>query len=126
MIKFIVPIVALGVAVYHSFPLIQVVGDSMYPTYLNSEIIFGTKFFRKSKLKIGDVIVYKSPREDRIVIKRIAYISADSRFVYCLGDNADHSYDSRHYGNVPSKRIVCKVINQRRKEDYELTNNLCD
>ena len=126
MMKFIVPIAVLGVALYRSFPIIQVVGDSMYPTYRDGEIIFGTRFFRKSKLKIGDVIVYKSPREDRTVIKRIAYMSADSKFFYCLGDNADHSYDSRHYGSVFSKRIMCKVINQRRKENHELTNNLCD
>ena len=117
MIKFVIPIVALGVSLYHSFPLIQVVGDSMYPTYLDGEIIFGTRIYRKSKLKVGEVIVYHSPNENRIVIKRIADIKKfrGETFYYCLGDNADHSYDSRYYGSIPSKSIVCRVINQRRK-----------
>lgn len=112
----IVCIVAVLFVVYHLFPLIQVCGDSMYPTYLDGEIIFGTKLYRKSKLKKGDIIVYKSPRENRIVIKRIdhiTYIRGVYQF-YCLGDNADHSYDSRAYGYISSKNLVCKVINQRR------------
>lgn len=126
MIKFIIPIVVLGVAIHHSFPIIQVVGDSMYPTYLDGEIIFGTRLFRKSKLKVGDVIVYKSPTDSKVVIKRIAYSKANNYYFYCLGDNLDHSYDSRYYGSISSERIVCKVINQRRNMNNELENNLCD
>ena len=117
MIKFIIPIALLGVALYHIFPLIQVVGDSMYPTYKDSEIIFGTRIYRK--IKVGDVIVYKSPNENRTVIKRVAEIKKfhGDLFYYCLGDNLDNSYDSRYYGSISSKSIVCKVINQRRNEN---------
>lgn len=106
------------------FPPIQVCGDSMYPTYLDGEIIFGTKLYLKSKLKKGDVILYRSPNENRIVIKRIDHIfkneKGDTTF-YCLGDNSEHSYDSRNYGYVSSKKLVCKVINQRR-----YMNNVCN
>lgn len=112
----VVIIAVILFVLYHLFPLIQVCGDSMYPTYLDSEIIFGTKLYRKSKLKKGDVILYKSPNENRTVIKRIDEIKIERgiTYFYCLGDNSEHSYDSRNYGFISSKSLVCKVINQRR------------
>lgn len=110
-------VVAVCCILYYLFPLIKVIGDSMYATYLDNEVIVGSRVFLKSRLKVGDVIVYKSPTDDRIVIKRIHHFMCDGKdlYLYCLGDNADHSYDSRMYGYVSSKSIVCKVINQRRK-----------
>lgn len=123
IIVLIVVAVILGIA-YYLFPLIQVCGDSMYPTYLDSETIVGTRVYRKSKLKVGDVIVYESPMEKgRVVIKRIDHFMNDhgNLYIYCLGDNADYSYDSRAYGYVSSKNIMCKVINQRRN-----LNNVCN
>ena len=107
-------------SVYHLFPIIQVVGDSMFPTYHNSEIILGTKLYLKSHLKSGDVIVYKSPVDEKIVIKRIFSIKEEKGgylYFYCLGDNSECSYDSREYGFVSSKNLVCKVINQRRNKN---------
>ena len=103
---------------HHLFPFIQVIGESMFPTYLDGEVIVGTKLYRKSKLKVGDVVLYKCPTDlKKVVIKRIETIRksyhGDLQF-YCVGDNLDHSYDSRDYGFVSSKSLVCKVINQRR------------
>lgn len=117
-----IALVILGI-LHYLFPVIQVCGDSMYPTYLDGEVIIGTRIYRKSKLKHGDVILYKSPTEDgKTVIKRIQYITLkNGRQFYCLGDNSDHSYDSRYYGYVSSKKLVCKVINQRRN-----LNNVCN
>lgn len=118
--KFLVLIIAVLIIVYFQFPIIQVIGDSMFPTYQDGEILFGTKMYRKSKLKKGEVIIYRSPMEnDRVVIKRIDSILEDHRggyHYYCLGDNPECSYDSRNYGYVPSKNVVCKVINQRGKQ----------
>lgn len=106
-------------ALYHLFPLIQVVGDSMFPTYHNSEIILGTKLYIRSQLKEGDVIVYKSPVDGKIVIKRISIVQNMKGVIYfyCLGDNSECSYDSRNYGYVSSYNLVCKVINQRRNKN---------
>ena len=112
----IITLICIVAILYHTFPLIRVVGDSMFPTYYNDEIIVGTRLYRVAELKIGDVIVYRSPNDEgRLVIKRISQILIDGkkRYFYCLGDNADHSYDSRSYGYVSSKNLVCKVINQR-------------
>ena len=107
------------VVLHYLFPLIQVCGDSMYPTYLDSEIIIGTRLYRKSKLKKGDVIVYHTPTDNKVVIKRIDLIERVRResLFFCLGDNADHSYDSRNYGFISSKNLVCKVVNQRRNKN---------
>lgn len=116
MIIKVIGIVALAGILHHLFPVIQVVGDSMFPTYRDGEIIFGSKFYFKSKLKKGDVILYYPNNDSKVVIKRIDDIKTINGVLhfYCLGDNADYSYDSRAYGFISSKRLVCKVINQRR------------
>lgn len=124
-------IIIVGV-LYYLFPIIQVVGDSMYPTYCDAEFLIGTRIFYKSKLKKGDVIVYHSP-EGRIVIKRIEKILTDKvmlnktpfnevgTYFYCVGDNSGCSYDSRNYGYISSKDIVCKIKDQRRN-----LNDVCN
>ena len=125
MIAFIITVIVVAI-LYYVFPFIQVCGDSMYPTYLDGEVIIGTRIFNKSKLKKGDIIVYKSPTDDKIVIKRIERLMTDKKgelFIYCLGDNADFSYDSRMYGYFSSKNLVCKVLNQRRYLYNEPTDN---
>ena len=115
MKKLLVAVAGLSL-LHYAFPIIQVCETSMMPTYEDGEIIFGSRIFKKSKLKVGDVIVYKHDRLN--VIKRIADIMLDTRTgdlkFFCIGDNARVSCDSRKYGYVSSKDLVCKVINQRR------------
>lgn len=99
------------------FPIVEVVGDSMFPTYKDGEILLGTRLYKKSQLKVGDVILYRMNEEGdtRIVVKRIEKIreySGDLQF-FCVGDNLSVSYDSRYYGYVSSKQLVCKLIDQR-------------
>lgn len=120
MIVFIVVIVSLTLLagiLYFLFPPVLVIGDSMFPTYRDQEVVFGRRIFLKSKLKPGDVVVYRSPDEPtRVVIKRIEMTTnnwLDKKFFYCLGDNSGCSHDSRDYGFVPSKNLVCKVIKPR-------------
>ena len=90
----------------------------MYPTYLDGQVIIGCRLFRRKKRKVGEVVIYRSPEENgrKIVIKRVAGVNVTFNQVayYCLGDNADHSYDSRYYGAIYSENLVCRVLNQRR------------
>ena len=89
MIILIVVIVLIVVGIYHYFPLIQVIGDSMYPTYKEGEIILGTRLYKKSNLKAGDVVLFRCNYDDnRIVIKRIDHIvkkGDEPKLFYFLG-----------------------------------------
>ena len=99
------------------FPLVNVIGTSMFPTYSDGEVIFSTRLFNKKNLKRGDVITYRVLEltgEDRIVIKRVEKIDP-VKGVYCLGDNAEVSNDSRYYGYVPFHCIVTKILFPRDK-----------
>lgn len=101
------------------FPLVQICGESMLPTYKDGECLFATRLFKKSELKEGDVIVYKAPTEEgELVVKRVRLVKknlAGELFFYCLGDNAEVSYDSRYYGFVSSDRVICKLLDQRQR-----------
>lgn len=115
----VIAIITMAFFVIHFlFPLVQVCGDSMYPTYKDGEILIGYRTFLKSHLKIGDVIIFKCPTDGRTVVKRIADISTqvdgEDILFYCLGDNSEHSYDSRSYGYFSSRNLICRVFKQRR------------
>lgn len=117
ILSFILVLIVLIVVVYYSFPIIQVCGDSMYPTYKDGEYLVGFRFL-KNHLKEGDVVVALNPFDDMVIIKRVSYIEPVHHglpSLYLLGDNPEVSYDSRHYGLLSSKYVICKVINQRRK-----------
>ena len=118
VVAVIIALVFIGAILFYSFPIVEVCGDSMYPTYKDGEYILSHRFFRKSKLKIGDVIIFDSEDSERIVIKRIAHIRRNpdkSISFYVLGDNPEVSYDSRYYGWIDSDCLICKPFNQRRK-----------
>lgn len=106
--------------IYYMFPLVNVCGSSMFPTYVNDEIILSTRLFRKRKIKVGDVIVFKHPYvKGRLLIKRVAdlFYSRDGELlsIYFLGDNSSDSYDSRNFGYVLTKDLVSKVLFSRKK-----------
>lgn len=124
MFKFIVcgasiPLITLCVFLVF-FPLVQICGDSMYPTLLNGEFFLGRRVLRKSKCRIGEIYVYKPPydgREERYVIKRLADIQHDrfgNPMYYFLGDNSNDSYDSRYYGYVNSHNVVAHIVLKKR------------
>ena len=116
MIRFIlvlVIIVLVLLAVLFFFPLVQICGYSMFPTFLDGEFCLSKRLFGKDKKKcvIGEVYVYMPPStsgEERYVIKRLAGVK-DGKYFF-LGDNSDESYDSRYYGYVDSDRVVAHII----------------
>jgi len=82
-------------------------GDSMLPTYKSGSLVLvdlGSPSFT-----VGDVVMAKHPRADYYVIKRIIGISALDKY-YLIGDNQNHSIDSRHYGLVSRKNIIGRII----------------
>ena len=114
--------VLLIVLVLSLFRVVQVVGNSMYPTYKDSEILLAYTFFREKKLKIGDVVVFRPPYdmgEVKVLIKRINMIDYDKDgdivALYFLGDNLNDSFDSRDYGFVCVNNVIAKLFDQRKK-----------
>ena len=103
--------------------IIRISGVSMFPTYQDNEIVFGTRLFFKSKIKIGDVLVFRAPYDkDRLLIKRVANIeivdTATGKCYYTFfmqGDNTSNSYDSRNFGYIGSSLICAKVLKPRSK-----------
>jgi len=56
----------------------------------------------------GDVVVFYTPLGE-IAVKRCEELLPGNMFL-ALGDNQDHSYDSRNYGPVSNDSIIGKVL----------------
>ena len=64
------------------------------------------------KLNLGDVILFHAKDDEKtILVKRIADIVCDNgeKYYYVLGDNANNSTDSRHFGLVPDSLVIGKA-----------------
>ena len=128
-----------------TFHPVTVVGDSMYPTYKNGDLLI-TKKVKENELSYGDVIVFHLESKKASYIKRIEGIPGDIVVIregvlyrngdavlegfdladdpgylavetilgkdqyLALGDNRNHSTDSREFGPVSLQEIRYKVI----------------
>ena len=94
--------------------------ESMEPTLKKDSYIVGTRIF--SKLGVGDIIIFH--HDGKLLVKRISavggeYVVRDGETMlvpqghyYVLGDNAEHSLDSRYWEDpfVRKEDIVAKWI----------------
>lgn len=93
---------------------------SMEPTLKEGSFVIGLRLYEE--LKIGDIIVFQ--KEEVFLVKRIAAVEGDiiehsgiytavpENSFYVLGDNREHSYDSRYWEDsfVSAEDIIAKVI----------------
>ncbi|ODN06093.1 Mitochondrial inner membrane protease subunit 1 [Orchesella cincta] len=101
-------------------------GPSMEPTLRTRDILLTEHISpRLKRIDIGDVVVARSPQDQRCVCKRVVAGPGDSVLfrnetftvpedcVWLEGDNKGNSNDSRYYGPVPysmvRRRCFCKV-----------------
>lgn len=101
---------ALTIIALLKFRLIQVNGQSMYPTLHDKQICIA---LNTAKIKDGDIIVLNTKNEDipaDYIVKRFYEDKSDEQTVFVQGDNTNNSLDSRIYGNFDRKDIVCKLI----------------
>lgn len=109
------------IILFHTvFMLGYVPSSSMEPTLETGSLILGLRLH--DELNTGDIIIFR--HENSYLVKRIAAIEGDvvehygirksvpEDCFYVLGDNTEHSYDSRYWEDpfVPVNDVVAKVI----------------
>jgi len=88
------------------WPLIvrRVEGHSMEPSLKEGQIVYATPLLKVAK---GDIVIAKP--ESKEIIKRVSQVS--SGHLLLVGDNKDHSRDSRIFGEVKKSKVFGKVFN---------------
>ena len=94
--------------------------ESMEPTLKKDSYIVGTRIY--SRLGVGDIIIFH--HDGKLLVKRIAAeegkqvehngasLTVPENSYYVLGDNTEHSLDSRYweYPFVKQKDIVARLF----------------
>lgn len=80
----------------------------MNPTLKDGETVLVDR--AAGKIEIGDIVVAKHPIEENgEIIKRVERINERGHY-FLVGDNAEDSNDSRHFGAVAREYIKGKVV----------------
>ena len=95
-----------GWLVWRYFERVEVSGLSMAPALQPGDRLL---LRRARSVRPGDVVAASDPRQPaRPVLKRVRDVSQEG--VFLLGDNPEHSTDSRQFGPVPIKSVTGKAI----------------
>ena len=85
--------------------LVVVAGDSMRPALEDGDRLLVVRL----PIRVGDVVALRHPTTtDLVVVKRVVAIEGDT--VTVLGDNAEHSSDSRSFGPVPRRAVLGRAV----------------
>ena len=123
MWKWIIPfgIAVVTLIIFRSLFLFGYVPtESMEPTIKKDSYVVGIRIY--GELEVGDIIIFH--HDDKLLVKRIAAVGGEwvehngaglivpENSYYVLGDNAEHSLDSRYWGNpfVRGSDIVAKSL----------------
>ena len=127
MLKVIIIFLAVMVTVIlliFLFPIVKVVGDSMFPTFREGRLLVCRRLFNKKHCKQNKIyVVYLKDSEDGspyYIIKRLhrTYQYNNATMYDFRGDNTRVSYDSRQHGLFSSESVVAQVIGNY-KNKYE-------
>jgi nickel-type superoxide dismutase maturation protease len=84
--------------------LVVVDGDSMRPALEPGDRLLVLRL----PIRVGHVVAVRRPDVDLVVVKRVAALDGDQ--VTLVGDNRDHSTDSRSFGPVPRAAILGRAV----------------
>lgn len=130
MLAFTALLLVIAILFLLNFRLFVTSGPSMYPTYTEGTVLLAVRSYTDPK--VGEVVFLKN--RGIYCLKRVAYIAGEDvsaggyegywgsnivpeGYVFVLGDNPDHSSDSRNpdFGLIPIENIWGKPLEQRQK-----------
>ena len=88
--------ISLLIIISAVFRLYRVEGNSMIPLLEDGQFVVARSIGRAPRA--GDIVVFPSPLDGRLTIKKCTAIDGSSIFV--TGVNLPESTDSRHYGRI--------------------------
>jgi nickel-type superoxide dismutase maturation protease len=92
--------------VWRSFERVEVSGPSMVPSLQPGDRVL---VWRTRSVRPGDIVAASDPRRpERSLLKRVVDVGQEG--VFLLGDNLEHSTDSRQFGPVPMASVRGKAI----------------
>lgn len=86
--------------------IFRVAERSMEPGIYEGSYVLVNCWYRK--LSAGDIIVFGSPEDGRVLVKRIKKIQKGR--IFAVGDNKARSRDSRRFGSFDSALVIGKAI----------------
>ena len=91
---------------------VRVNGDSMWPTFVDGDVVRFEKILPDNFRK-GQIVLVEHPfRNDFYLIKRISSVNGDK--IFLVGDNPDPnaSEDSHNFGLVKSSKVLAMLIEE--------------
>ena len=77
----------------------------MLPSLKEGDIVFFKNYKgAKSELKIGEVVIFNHPLNNKSLIKRINLVNQNN--IEVLGDNIEFSEDSNKFGLINNYKII--------------------
>ena len=95
----------------------------MSPSLLDGDIVFFKEYIlNKSKIEIGDIVIFDHPLAKITLIKRIKTIRKFG--IEVSGDNEGFSNDSNYFGFIQKEKITGIVTSRIRYKSFLKLNNL--
>lgn len=89
--------------------VIRVTGDSLSPHIREGDYVVVTTIpFFLNRLRAGDVVVFRHPSYG-VMIKRVESVLSAGEALFVTGNHL-YSVDSRHFGPIPRRDVLGKVI----------------